>query len=116
MPSSAARASVKALANMDTFKFACPVCGQHISVEPNQTGSQMECPTCFQKIVVPQAPSDPNSKFILTAAKFQERRTPMVPGAAEFRTAKNKFPLAAIGFFVILAAAVATGFVFRDRI
>ncbi len=41
---------------MSEFKYACPVCGQHIKCDSSQSGTQMECPTCFQKIVVPQAP------------------------------------------------------------
>ena len=41
---------------MSEFKFACPVCGQHITADSSTSGGQIECPTCFQKIVVPQAP------------------------------------------------------------
>ena len=41
---------------MSEFKFACPVCGQHITAGSSASGSQIVCPTCFQKIVVPQAP------------------------------------------------------------
>ena len=48
------KCSIKA---MSEFKYACPVCGQHIKCDSSQAGSQMECPTCFQKITVPQAPS-----------------------------------------------------------
>ena len=39
---------------MSEFKFACPVCGQHITSDASATGKHLECPTCFQKIVVPQ--------------------------------------------------------------
>ena len=42
---------------MSEFKFACPVCGQHITADSSTSGGQIECPTCFQKIVVPQAPA-----------------------------------------------------------
>ena len=41
---------------MSEFKFACPVCGQHITCDAAAAGSQMNCPTCFRKIVVPRAP------------------------------------------------------------
>ena len=37
-----------------TFKFSCPHCGQHISVEPSQAGSRGECPTCARPIIVPE--------------------------------------------------------------
>jgi hypothetical protein len=53
---------------MSEFKFACPVCGQHIVSDPGMSGAQIECPTCFQKIIVPQPPA-PGSKFILSATQ-----------------------------------------------
>jgi len=51
---------------MSEFKYACPVCGQHIRCDSSQAGSVMECPTCFQKITVPQAPASEEQKLILT--------------------------------------------------
>ena len=47
---------------MSEFKYACPVRGEHIKCDSTQSGTTMECPTCFQKIVAPQAPAtqDPN--------------------------------------------------------
>ena len=42
---------------MSEFKYACPVCGQHMKCDSSQSGTVMECPTCFQKIIVPQAPA-----------------------------------------------------------
>jgi hypothetical protein len=48
---------------MSEFKYACPVCGQHMQSDSSQTGAVVDCPTCFQKIVVPQAPADP-SQFV----------------------------------------------------
>ncbi len=61
---------------MSMFKFACPVCGQHIRCEPDKAGSQMECPTCFRKIVVPEPPASEDSKFILTASQVHSRPVP----------------------------------------
>ncbi len=52
---------------MSEFKFACPVCGQHITCDSANSGTPMECPTCFRKLVVPHAPADESSKFILSA-------------------------------------------------
>src|ERR1051325_7910268 len=49
---------------MSEFKFACAVCGQHITADSEIAGSQLQCPTCFRKIVVPQAPSAADPKFI----------------------------------------------------
>ena len=61
---------------MSEFKFACPVCGQHITADSSGTGSQLECPTCYRKIVVPQAPSSTDPKFILSAAEANKPRPP----------------------------------------
>ena len=54
---------------MSEFKFTCPVCGQHIAADSSATGAQIECPTCFQKIIVPQAPRA-DSKYILSATQY----------------------------------------------
>jgi hypothetical protein len=59
---------------MSEFKFACPVCGQHITCDSAESGSQMECPTCYRKLVVPQAPTDESSKFILSAAQAGSKK------------------------------------------
>jgi hypothetical protein len=42
---------------MTEFKFSCPGCGQHIACDVGYAGAQINCPTCKQAIVVPQAPS-----------------------------------------------------------
>jgi DNA-directed RNA polymerase subunit RPC12/RpoP len=54
---------------MSEFKYACPVCGQHIRCDSSQSGSVMDCPTCFQKITVPQAPAGLDQKLIITGSK-----------------------------------------------
>ncbi len=41
---------------MAEFKFACPQCGQHIQCDAGYSGAQINCPSCQQSIVVPQAP------------------------------------------------------------
>ncbi len=64
---------------MSEFKYACPVCGQHIKCDSSQAGSVMECPTCFQKITVPQAPASADQKFIITGTKVGERPVPTIP-------------------------------------
>jgi hypothetical protein len=53
---------------MSEFKFACPVCGQHITADSTASAKQLECPTCFQKIIAPQAPAG-DSKLILSGTK-----------------------------------------------
>jgi len=41
---------------MAEFKFSCPQCGQHIQCDVGYSGMQINCPSCQQAIVVPQAP------------------------------------------------------------
>ena len=60
---------------MSEFKFACPVCGQHITADSEASGTQLECPTCFRAIVVPQAPASGDSKLILSATQAATPRS-----------------------------------------
>ena len=62
---------------MSEIKFNCPVCGQHIATDSKAAGAQIECPTCFQTIVIPQAPAQ-QSKFILSATQYI--KPPPAPG------------------------------------
>jgi len=101
---------------MSEFKYACPVCGQHIRCDSSQAGTVMECPTCFQKITVPQAPASDDSKFIITGTKVGERPVPNIPEYRAVAPEKNR-PMAAVLALLILAcAAGAAVFVFRDEI
>jgi DNA-directed RNA polymerase subunit RPC12/RpoP len=66
---------------MSEFKYACPVCGQHIKCDSSQAGTVMTCPTCFQKITVPNAPATEDQKFIITGTKVGNERP--IPRAVE---------------------------------
>jgi hypothetical protein len=59
---------------MSEFKFACPVCGQHITSDSSASGTHLDCPTCFQTLIVPQAPKSGESKFIIAAAQVSKAR------------------------------------------
>lgn len=99
---------------MSEFKFACPVCGQHITCDSGSSGSQMACPTCFRKLVVPQATG--SQAFVLTATEVQNR-----PSAASGKSDSDRTPLRParklafatllVGVFVcgVLAAVVTLG-------
>ena len=41
---------------MADFKFSCSQCGQHIQCDAGYSGAQINCPSCQQPIIVPQAP------------------------------------------------------------
>ncbi len=101
---------------MSEFKYACPVCGQHIKCDSSQSGSVMECPTCFQKITVPQAPVTDDPKLIITGTKVGERLVPGVVAEGGIPLPAKGSPAAAIAFVVLLCAAVAAAFVFRGKI
>jgi DNA-directed RNA polymerase subunit RPC12/RpoP len=105
---------------MSEFKFACPICGQHITADSKSTGSQLECPTCFRKIVVPQAPASADSKFILSAAEANKPRPPqsIVPGMEPISKApaRTAVPIALIVLLIALCSAGATLYVFRGKV
>lgn len=105
---------------MSEFKFACPVCGQHITADSSTGGGQIECPTCFQKIVVPQAPASAETKFILSAAQVGKPRP--VPAEAAANSAppppvRSRLSLPAmIAWIAVLCVAGTAAFVFRDKL
>ena len=104
---------------MSEFKYACPVCGQHMKCDSSQSGTVMECPTCFQKITAPQAPATDDPKFIITGTKVGERPIPAAvadAGAAPPPMPEKSSPLPAIIFIVLLCAAAAVLFAFQGRI
>jgi len=95
--------------SMNEFKFACPVCGQHMMCDASHGGSVMECPTCFQKIVAPQAPS-PDSKFILTGTMLTDKKITIQDlGGYPAAPAPKRFPgvLAVALILVFMGAAAA---------
>jgi DNA-directed RNA polymerase subunit RPC12/RpoP len=98
---------------MSEYKYACPVCGQHMMCDSSQAGTVMECPTCFQKITAPQAPADAGQKLILAGTKPGER--PLVKIAAEnfsvVPTPKN-FPWGLIILLLVIGAMTAAFFIF----
>jgi len=96
---------------MSEFKFACPVCGQHMMCDSSQGGSVMTCPTCFQQITAPQAPA-PDAKFILTGTKVSEKKI-LVRGldAATGPASANKTSTTiVIGVVILLLAGVVVFF------
>ncbi|HEX4265390.1 MAG TPA: hypothetical protein VH597_13720 [Verrucomicrobiae bacterium] len=104
---------------MSEFKFACPICGQHITADSKDTGSQISCPTCYRKIVVPQAPATNDPKFVLSASEANKPRPPSTtPPFEGFQKAPEKpgFPTALIILLVLACGAGATLFALRGKI
>ena len=103
---------------MSEFKYACPVCGQHIKCDSSQSGTVMECPTCLQKITAPPAPVG-DQKFIVSGKKVGDRPTVLLPsGAAAPRAPlRTGFPLAALALVAGLLVAVGAGIlIFRGKL
>jgi predicted RNA-binding Zn-ribbon protein involved in translation (DUF1610 family) len=105
---------------MSEFKFACPVCGQHITADSSTSGGQIDCPTCFQKIVVPQAPASDDTKFILSASQVAKPRPTSADIASQLgaiqRPARRSSAPAVAALLLLLCAAGAALFLLRDRI
>jgi len=98
---------------MSSFKFACPVCGQHITCDSVGSGTHMNCPTCFRKLIVPNAPASGAQNFVLTAAEVQSR-----PNGGQTQSATGTAPRMphkrSVGFLVtsVVAVIVLTATVF----
>lgn len=101
---------------MSEFKFACPVCGQHITCDSGSSGSSMACPTCFRQLVVPQATAPGASNLVLTASEVSARPGPL-PGDGGAAAGPAKcFPWAALVLGLVLGMAATAGFIFRGQI
>jgi predicted RNA-binding Zn-ribbon protein involved in translation (DUF1610 family) len=105
---------------MSEFKFACPVCGQHITADSSTSGGQIDCPTCFRKIVVPQAPESGDTKYILSASQVAKPRPTSADTASRLsplqRSSRRSSAPAVAALLVLLCAAGAALYLFRDRI
>lgn len=102
---------------MTEFKFACPNCGQHITAAASASGTQLECPTCFRKLVVPQAPATADSKLILSASSAEKTRpAPSVPGAEPWlgRRARGQGPVLVV-LMLLVAGGAAAGLYFYQH-
>ncbi len=104
---------------MSELKFACPVCGQHITCDSGSSGSPMACPTCFRQLVVPPASAPGASSLVLAASEVQSRNTPLPGhgGAAAGREVRiKKFPWAGMALGLVVCGTATAVFVFRGKI
>src|SRR6266496_6076512 len=90
-----------ALRSMSEFKFACPVCGQHITCDSRTSGSQMECPTCFRKLIVPQPSAAGSPNLVLTASEVTNRPSPTGAAGSLAVAFEKKFPFAAVALLLV---------------
>jgi hypothetical protein len=87
---------------MSEVKFACPVCGQHITAGAEAAGTQLECPTCFRKIIVPQGPAG-GSNLILSATQVTNAR-PLI--TEDHRRSRTIASGSRAGFYMMLLLLV----------
>jgi outer membrane lipoprotein-sorting protein len=66
---------------MAEFKFSCPQCAQRIECDTGYGGTQINCPTCKQLIVVPQPPRSAAAPPAMPSTLTTQRptSTPSVP-------------------------------------
>ncbi|HUA67115.1 MAG TPA: hypothetical protein VMA13_01090 [Candidatus Saccharimonadales bacterium] len=101
---------------MSEFKFACPVCGQRMAVDSSASGAQVECPTCFQIIIVPKAPTE-GSKYQLSATQYIKPVVlPPPVSSAKLRPVVHQRKSAVLIFALIFVCAVVMALFIRDRI
>src|SRR6185437_4383139 len=104
---------------MSEFKFACPICGQHITADSKDTGSEIPCPTCYRKIVVPQAPSTDDPKFVISASEASKPRpqtSGTQPEGFERRRSKSPLPIGLLVLFVLVCGAAAALVVWHGKL
>ncbi len=103
---------------MSEFKYACPVCGQHIQCDSAHSGSVMECPTCFQKITAPRAPATADQKLILSGKKADVRPVAPAPSGLDtpLRPPRPGFPIAALALLVLVVFAGGLAILLRHRL
>ena len=100
---------------MSEFKFACPVCGQRMAVDSSATGAQVECPTCFQIIIVPKAPTE-GSKYQLSATQYIKPVILAPPPRPQTPPVVPQRKNAVLIFILIFACAIATALFIREKI
>jgi len=101
---------------MSEFKFACPVCGQRMAVDSSASGAQVECPTCFQIVIVPKAPAV-GSKYQLSATQYLKPVIlPPAPSTKAASPVVHQRKPALLIFALILACAVVTALFVREKI
>src|SRR5690349_5163118 len=94
---------------MSEFKFACPVCGQHITADSSAGGRELQCPTCFQRIIVPQPPVAGNTKLILSATQVTKPRPVGFDTQNELRSRRRTPAVGSFGFYALLFLVLASG-------
>jgi DNA-directed RNA polymerase subunit RPC12/RpoP len=95
---------------MPEFKFSCPQCGQNIQCDDSYAGAQINCPSCNQAIIVPQAqsaytappatpPPGPGSRIPAAGQRFAAAQMPVPQKSSALRNT-----LVTVVVVIVLAA------------
>jgi ribosomal protein S27E len=90
----------------EEFKFACPLCHQHIAYDLDTAGVQIQCPGCSETIVVPKSTKTTGTKLMLQGAHTKVKPTLPMSITASSRAAAMPHPHSERASMLLLAAAV----------
>lgn len=86
------------------FKFACPVCQQHLQCEVAAAGRVVTCPTCFRSLIVPEAMTGHLARLIVRAKEANPLPAPSPKATAAAIPAMGSIGRGKAIFGVIVAA------------
>jgi len=72
---------------MSDFKFACPECGQHITIAAEFESRRIDCPSCQTKLIVPPPPKQRGELPLATLAQPAARPKSSAPAPAKPKAA-----------------------------
>jgi DNA-directed RNA polymerase subunit RPC12/RpoP len=73
--------------------FNCPHCNQELSVDGEGAGTEIDCPTCGEKITIPQQPSANVAPPMSASAASEKNANPIAASAAAKVERRLKVPL-----------------------
>ncbi len=85
---------------MSDLQFDCPNCGEHLSVDDEYGGAEIECPSCAETMIVPE----PEPLMVKPIREPDPRRRPPPK-------ASRGFPVAAVVALVVITGLVTLGIV-----
>jgi hypothetical protein len=94
---------------MGESKFACPVCGQHITADASAAGEKLECPTCFRNIIVPEGSGSNGTKLIISAAHADRPRSTRTTTPSATRQGERRSGARQFGLAIVVAVSMCLG-------
>lgn len=94
------------------FTFTCPHCEQHLEAEPDMAGMELDCPTCGQKIIVPQPPRPAPVIKVLSEPKIKTtpKMTQTIVSSQKTNKAMPKWGYCVIGAVLLVGLSIVIAF------